>query len=161
MVQGIAQSAPIPIGNGDVIDGPGGDDKRSSLGIQREKTDSTCSDDKELQFDCEIDFPNSYKELGAFESISLRPKADEARMPCGVHIPILNDVSCNGNEMRTDDVDSDTECTEPSESKSENTICDGPLQTIKREIEKSVETSTETLVSENFKCRYVLFCASL
>lgn len=111
-------------------------DRSSSKPIVISTRDKTDVDDKELQFDCEIDFPNSFKDVTAFESICLKS-------------PKGGDINHNG-DLKNDDLDSDTECTEPSESRSENTVCDGVIS--RREFEKSVETSTETLVSENFKC---------
>ena len=77
------------------------------------------------------------KEVGNFESICLKPR------------PTRADVNHNGC-LRSDDFDSDTEeCTDPSESKSEMTICDGGRLS---DVVRSVETSTETLVPENILC---------
>lgn len=53
-------------------------------------------------------------------------------------------INHNGNGKQQDDVDSDTECTEPSETTVKST------ETV--HYERSVETSTETLVSENVLC---------
>lgn len=53
------------------------------------------------------------------------------------------DINHNGNSdviIGRDDVDSDTECTEPSER---------TVKSLETNYERSVETSTETLVSEN------------
>lgn len=132
---GIAQCENNIIRNGDV------GERNSTKAIVISNNDKTEVDDKELQFECEIDFPNSFKDVNAFESICLKSKCEEKATK--------GDINHNG-DIKGDDLDSDTECTEPSESKSENTVCDGGL--LKQEIEKSVETSTETLVSENFKC---------
>lgn len=52
------------------------------------------------------------------------------------------DINHNGGTQ--DDVDSDTECTEPSET---TIVCDAG-----KVIVRSVETSTETLTSENVVC---------
>lgn len=96
---------------------------------------------KTLQFPCEledIDFNNMPIANNAnctFESICLKTKD--------------NNVINSGCEFKNDD--SDTECTDPSESKSENTVCD--IIDSKKDVLKSVETSTETLVSESIKCR--------
>lgn len=87
--------------------------------------------------DCDIDVNKKLSTANEFESICL--KSDSAK----------SDINHNG-DVKSEDVDSDTECTEPSESKSENTVCDvsAPI-----DVERSVETSTETLVSENVVCR--------
>lgn len=56
-----------------------------------------------------------------------------------------SDINHNGDVNNVkEDVDSDTECTEPSE----NTV-----KSAEANYERSVETSTETLVSENLLCR--------
>ncbi|KAI4455089.1 myotubularin-related [Holotrichia oblita] len=90
------------------------------------------------------------KDANNFESICLRPRIR------------VGDINHNGDAIlkggAVDEIDSDTECTEPSESRSENTVvCDGGLGHKLRSREsldvlKSVETSTETLVSENVVC---------
>lgn len=77
-------------------------------------------------------------DINGFESICLQSSCD---LPA-VHSK--GDINHNG-DIRSDEIDSDTECTEPSESKSENTICD---KSVKQELLNSVETSTETLTSE-------------
>ncbi|KAK9719411.1 FYVE zinc finger [Popillia japonica] len=90
------------------------------------------------------------KDANNFESICLRPRIR------------VGDINHNGDTIlkggAVDEIDSDTECTEPSESRSENTVvCDAGLGHKLRSREsldvlKSVETSTETLVSENVVC---------
>lgn len=101
------------------------------------------------------------KDAGAFESICLRSRNGAAGNGSGSG-RAGGDI--NHNEDATlkavvDEFDSDTECTtEPSESRSENTVvCDGGTMSRVREngavdVLKSVETSTETLVSENVVC---------
>lgn len=94
------------------------------------------------------------KEVGAFESICLRPTRSGGR--------IGGDINHNGDGFKGsgEEPDSDTECTtEPSESRSEHTIvCEGSggafgsREGIAVDVLKSVETSTETLVSENVVC---------
>lgn len=110
---------------------------------------------KTLQFPCELEeidadniMPtNNVANLNKncnFESICLTNSKEN-------NINVLN----NCGEFNKND-DSDTECTDPSESKSENTVCDILIDN-KKDVLKSVETSTETLVSESIKCRYAIY----
>lgn len=102
---------------------------------------------KNLQ-DYETNARVNLKDVSAFESICLRSRSK------------VGDINHNGDLVKTsiDELDSDTECTtEPSESRSENTVvCDGSRLKSKEnatvDVLKSVETSTETLVSENIVC---------
>lgn len=97
------------------------------------------TDVKDKNTDCDKETCSKLNAVSEFESICLKPHSDIAK----------SDINHNG-DVKLDDVDSDTECTEPSESKSENTVCDAPNGL---DVERSVETSTETLVSENIICR--------
>lgn len=79
------------------------------------------------------------KLANGFESICLKPQTESPK----------SDINHNG-EVKQEDVDSDTECTEPSET---TTVCvKTPPKSAESGYERSVETSTETLVSENVLC---------
>ncbi|KAF5304213.1 hypothetical protein FQR65_LT08020 [Abscondita terminalis] len=79
-------------------------------------------------------------DINGFESICLRPLCDIPK------IHLKGDINHNG-DLKSEEVDSDTECTEPSDSKSETTVIHDPLTY--RGSTHSVETSTDTLTSES------------
>lgn len=108
--------------------------------ISNQKTDM--ENDKDLPL---VNVAKTLCDVNGFESICLRS-------PCDIpKVHSKGDINHNG-DVRPDEIDSDTECTEPSESRSENTICD---KLSKQDLLNSVETSTETLTSEKVICRYV------
>lgn len=81
-----------------------------------------------------------------FESICLKSSPSTSMQSQNGQIS-KSDINHNGeievNNINRDDVDSDTECTEPSEI---------TIKSSEINYERSVETSTETLVSENVLC---------
>lgn len=76
-------------------------------------------------------------DVNGFESICLRPLCDIPK------IHLKGDINHNG-DLKSEEVDSDTECTEPSDSKSETTLVHDAVAAT-----HSVETSTDTLTSES------------
>lgn len=95
------------------------------------KTDLTNGKD----FDC--DLPLNLMTVNEFESICLGKKS--------------SDINHNGEVRLEYEDNSETECGDLCDSgKSENGTCNGVP--VKDGMERSVETSTETLVSENMIC---------
>ncbi|KRT84772.1 tyrosine phosphatase, partial [Oryctes borbonicus] len=120
-----------------------------------------------LDYEANSKYGPVLKDANTFESICLRPRNSSTGA-----VRLAGDINHNGGDAflksgagNADDFDSDTECTtEPSESRSENTVVydsggggggGGGANMHGREsvdVLKSVETSTETLVSENVVC---------
>lgn len=104
--------------------------------INNQKTDNV----NETNLDV-VDVAKQLCDVNGFESICLRPPFDIPK----THLK--GDINHNG-DLRTAEIDSDTECTEPSESRSEHTLAHSANPSVLH----SVETSTETLTSENVTC---------